>query len=217
MTELPKAQLLAYAVAGVLVVVAAIRLLGGGGDEGRPAAIRLDGPPGAAPAHTGRGETAGGARIYVHVAGAVARPGLYRVPPRSRVAVAIERAGGPSPKADLSGVNLAASLEDGQQVIVPRRGAGTTAAASGAGPRAGGAGAPGSTGPTGTAGAGAQISLATATAEQLDGLDGIGPTLAKRIIEYREGNGGFRSVAQLREVEGIGPKRFETLKQSVRP
>jgi len=102
-------------------------------------------------------------------------------------------------------------------VIVPRRGAGTTAAASGAGPRAGGAGAPGSTGPTGTAGAGAQISLATATAEQLDGLDGIGPTLAKRIIEYREGNGGFRSVAQLREVEGIGPKRFETLKQSVRP
>jgi len=153
----------------------------------------------------------------VHVAGAVARPGLYRVPPRSRVAVAIERAGGPSPKADLSGVNLAASLEDGQQVIVPRRGAGTTAAASGAGPGVGGAGAPGSTGPTGAAGAGAQISLATATAEQLDGLDGIGPTLAKRIIEYREGNGGFRSVAQLREVEGIGPKRFETLKQSVRP
>lgn len=212
MTEVPKAQLVAYAVAGVLVVVAALRLLGGGdGDRGsgRPS-VRLDESAGAA--SPGAGERSKAARIYVHVAGAVRRPGLYRVPSRSRVAVAIERAGGPTRKADLAGVNLAAALEDGQQVIVPRRGAGGPVAATGAGPADAGA----SAGPAAT-GAGAQISLATATAEQLDGLDGIGPTLAKRIIEYRDGKGGFRSVAQLREVEGIGPKRFETLKQSVRP
>jgi competence protein ComEA len=83
-----------------------------------------------------------------------------------------------------------------------------------------GAAPPGATGADGSAGgaaAGAKVSLASATVEQLDGLDGIGPTLAKRIIEYRDEHGGFRSVGQLRDVEGIGEKRFETLREAVGP
>jgi competence protein ComEA len=109
-------------------------------------------------------------------------------------------AGGPSRRAEVAAVNLAAPVEDGQQVIVPRRGAQTA-----------------STGGQ-TAGAGeAPLSLATATVEQLDELDGIGPTLAKRILALRDRKGGFRSLEQLREVEGIGEKRFEALKESLRP
>ena len=79
--------------------------------------------------------------------------------------------------------------------------------------------AAGATAAAGAAGAvpGAKLSLATATAEQLDELDGLGPTLAERIIEFRDENGGFRSIEQLREVEGIGEKRFETLKEALRP
>ena len=132
-----------------------------------------------------------------------------RVARGARVAAALERAGGPSRRADLTAVNLAAALQDGQQVVVPRRGAAPAAAAAPGQP-----GAPAA----GTAAAGAaQISLATATVEQLDTLDGIGPTLAQRIVEHRERAGGFRSLAQLREVDGIGEKRFEALSAALRP
>ena len=138
----------------------------------------------------------------MHVAGAVRRPGLYRIPEGSRVAAALARAGGPTRAAEVAAVNLAAPVEDGQQVVVPRRGAGA---------RRGGPGGAAAAAP------GAKLSLATATADQLDELDGIGPTLAERIIEFRDENGGFRSIEQLREVEGIGEKRFEALKEALRP
>jgi len=95
-------------------------------------------------------------------------------------------------------------VQDGQQILVPRRGAAPAAgAASAAVP--------------GGAGSGRRLSLATATVEQLDQLDGIGPTLAKRIVEYREEHGGFRSIDELKQVEGIGDKRFESLEESVGP
>jgi competence protein ComEA len=170
---------------------------------------------------TGRGADGPAAGIYVHVAGAVRRPGLVRLPAGSRVAVALERAGGPRRRADLSGVNLAAQLEDGQQVLVPLRGAAgaTGALALGAPGAAGQAGtSPGAwpAAPPGSAGT-PKLSLAAATLEQLDELDGIGPTLAQRIIEYRTEHGGFRSVDELREVEGIGEKRFATLREAVQP
>ena len=102
--------------------------------------------------------------MFVHVAGAVRRPGLYRVRASGRVAGAVARAGGPTRTADLAGVNLAAPLQDGQQVLVPAAGPG-----AGAGHASGG-----------------RVSLGSASAEDLDGLDGIGPTLAKRIVDYRQ-------------------------------
>jgi competence protein ComEA len=191
-------QVAAWAVAAVLLVAAGWRLLapGAGGAEAPP--VRLDRGPSSAESRPGGGE------LYVHVAGAVRRPGLHRVPASSRVAAAIHRAGGPSRRADLTAVNLAGKVEDGQQILVPKIGAASPATGAAAG---GGAGAS----------SGARLSLATATVEQLDALDGIGPTLAQRIIEYRESHGGFRSVDALREVDGIGEKRFAALKEAVRP
>jgi competence protein ComEA len=163
-------------------------------------------PSGAGPVDGGRRRGRGGAGgIYIHVAGAVYRPGLVRVPAGSRVALAVERAGGPARKADLTGVNLAATLEDGQQVVVPV--AAGAAAAS----------VPSSGGPASGASAGAKPSLGTATVEQLEELDGIGPTLAERIVEYRTEHAGFRSLGELREVEGIGEKRFESLSEALQP
>jgi competence protein ComEA len=106
----------------------------------------------------------------------------------------------------MTAVNLAAPVRDGQQVVVPVRGAGGTAASA---PTAPGGGGP-------SAG-GRRLSLSQATPEQLDELDGIGPALAARIVEHRTARGGFRSVDELRQVEGIGPKRFEALRGAVDP
>ena len=208
-------------VAAVLATLAAVRLLGGGGPE--PPPLRIDGeaagttgPPGAGRSGRGAGG-AGGQDIFVHVAGAVRRPGLYRVPSAARVAEALERAGGPLRRAELAAVNLAARMEDGQQVVVPAAGAVPVAGAAGARASPGTAGAvPGAAGAVPGA-AGVKLSLAAATVDQLEELDGIGPTLAGRIIEYRDAHGGFRSVEQLREVDGIGEKRFATLREAVQP
>lgn len=208
-------------VASVLATLAAVRLLGGGGPE--PPPLRIDGeaagttgPPGAGRSGRGAGG-AGGQDIFVHVAGAVRRPGLYRVPSAARVAEALERAGGPLRRAELAAVNLAARMEDGQQVVVPAGGAVPVAGAAGARASPGTAGAvPGAAGAVPGA-AGVKLSLAAATVDQLEELDGIGPTLAGRIIEYRDAHGGFRSVEQLREVDGIGEKRFATLREAVQP
>ena len=205
MTEGSRGTVAIWLVAAVIATVAVLRLTDSGGGGG--AAVRVDrsaGGAAAAAAGGSGGSDAGGARgIYVHVAGAVRRPGLVTLPSGSRVALAVERAGGLLRKADLSGVNLAARLEDGQQVLVPVRGAavapaGTEPAAPGA------AGAP-------------KLSLGAATVDQLDQIDGIGPTLAERILEYRTEHGGFRSLGELREVDGIGEKRFETLSDALQP
>ena len=108
-------------------------------------------------------------------------------------------------------MNLAAPLQDGQQVVVPVRGAADVAAAGGAAPPAGAAA------PTAGAAPGAKVHLSTATPEQLDAIDGIGPTLAERIVEYRDAHGGFRSLDELAEVEGIGEKRLATLRDALQP
>jgi competence protein ComEA len=189
--ESSRSTIVVWAVAAVLAVVAGARLLGGH-DQPPPAPVRLS-PQG--------GEDAG--RIYVHVAGAVRRPGLLTMSAGSRVADALQRAGGPGPRADLAAVNLAARLADGQQIVVPRAGAATEF--SGGGSPAGGA----------PAAAAAGIHLSTATIEQLEGVDGIGPTLAQRIIEYRDAHGGFRSLAELAQVDGIGEKRLATLREAL--
>jgi competence protein ComEA len=148
----------------------------------------------------------------VHVTGAVRRPGVYRLPDGARIQDAIRRAGGARPKADLQAVNLAAKVADAQQVVVPARAAAAAGMAGSTGVAVGGAGAAGA-GPAG--GPVAPINLNTATPEQLDTLDGVGPATAAKILEYRTKNGGFRSVDDLGNVPGIGPKRLEALRGKV--
>jgi competence protein ComEA len=133
----------------------------------------------------------------VHVAGDVRRPGVYRLPAGSRVTDAVRRAGGFDQGANEDAINLAARLSDGQQVVVP--GPGTMAAASSAGGQAG------------------PISLGSATVEQLDEIEGIGPVTAQKIVEFRDQQGGLSSVNQLDEVDGIGPSTMETLRAALQP
>jgi len=139
--------------------------------------------------------------LVVDVAGAVRRAGLYRLPQGSRVADAIARAGGATAKANVDLVNLAAPLADGEQIVVPARGA---AGASGVGASAG---------PS----ASAPIDLNSATAEQLDALPGIGPVTAEKIVAFRQEHGPFTSVEDLDAIPGIGPSRIENLRGLVVP
>jgi competence protein ComEA len=218
MAERSRGTVVAWVVAAVLATLVLLRLMGGD-DGAASSAVRVDGPGAGAAGEGGAAGAAGGgaaglessqrgagASVYVHVAGAVRRPGLFRLPAGSRVAAAVARAGGPRPKAELTLVNLAARVQDGQQVVVPGPGVAPPGGATA-----------GSTGTAGPALPGMKPSLATATVEQLEELDGIGPTLAERIVEYRESHGGFRSIGELRDVEGIGEKRFESLRKALQP
>ena len=144
------------------------------------------------------------AEIVVHVVGAVRKPGLYRLAAGSRIDDAIQKAGGPTGKAQLALINLAASLIDGEQIVVPRRGDQLSPS---------GTGAPGVT----EGEAAGPVHLNTATLEQLDSLPGIGPVTAQNILQYREEHGSFRSVDELDAVPGIGPARLDQLRQLVEP
>ncbi|MGN6429204.1 MAG: helix-hairpin-helix domain-containing protein [Gaiellaceae bacterium] len=157
-------------------------------------------PPAAPPT-----ETAGApAAVVVDVVGAVRRPGLYRLGQGARIADAVARAGGATAKAELALINLAAPLADGEQVVVPKRGAAGPSAPPGAGASAG---VP-SSGP---------VHLSTATLEQLDSLPGIGPVTAQKILDYRQKHGAFTTVDELDAVPGIGPSRLDQLKDLVAP
>jgi competence protein ComEA len=133
--------------------------------------------------------------VVVHVVGAVRHPGVYRLPAGSRTRDAVRRAGGAGRRADLGSVNLATRLADGEQVRVPQRGPP----------------APVTTGP-GASDPAAIVHLNSASAGELDALDGIGPSLAQRIVDYRDAHGGFRSIDELDQVSGIGPVRLESLR-----
>jgi competence protein ComEA len=188
---LTRSQLVLLAVPLLaLLAVAGSRLAGLGASEGPSAAAPL--------AHLEAGGAETAPRLVVHVVGAVRRPGLFRLTEGARVADALTRAGGPTRRADLSVVNLAAPLADGQQVLVPQRGA----------PGAGAVGSP--------AGA-VKVSLAIATVEQLDELPGIGPVTAQKIVDWRSAHGPFRSVEDLDDVPGIGRGRVEQLRELVTP
>lgn len=139
--------------------------------------------------------------VVVDVVGAVRRPGLYRLRDGARVSDAVARAGGPTRRADLAAVNLAAPLVDGTQVVVPARPAGP-----GGAPVTSARGAPG-----------AKVSLAAATVEQLDSLPGIGPVTAQKIVDWRTAHGAFRSVDGLDAVPGIGPAKIDQLRDLVTP
>lgn len=192
MPELSRSQVFVYgavAIALLLVGARAIRAEGeGGGFE-----------PAAPAAAAGFSVTSTGADLVVDVAGAVRRPGVYRLPAGARVVDAVERAGGPAGGALLEGINRAARLVDGQQVVVPSRTATAAAAAVGESAQAG------------------PIGLGSATVEQLDTIDGIGPVTARKIVEYRDQHGGLASVDQLDEVSGIGPATMESLRARLQP
>lgn len=133
--------------------------------------------------------------LTVHVAGAVARPGVVLLKEGARVMDAVESAGGPLPEADLDALNLAQPVQDGQKITVPRKGEG---------------GAPGASREKS-----GKVNINTADAGELEKLPGIGPTLAERIVSYREKNGSFKSIDELKKVSGIGEKKFSEIKDLV--
>ena len=193
-TLLQRRRLLLAAAGSLVLILLLGRFVLGAGTT-TPAAS-LPPLPGAEAGVTGLPSS----RVVVHVVGAVSRPGLYRLKQGSRIADAVARAGGATRKAELGLVNLAAPLADGQQVVVPRRGAaGTAGAAAAAGTPAG------------------PVQLSTATLEQLDALPGVGPSTAQKILDYRTEHGAFSSVDELDAVPGIGPKRMEQLRELVVP
>ncbi|MFJ6697710.1 helix-hairpin-helix domain-containing protein [Streptomyces sp. NPDC091272] len=149
----------------------------------------------------------GGAVVVVDVSGKVRQPGVHRLPAGSRVADALRVAGGVQRGVDTDGLNRARVLTDGEQVVVggPAPPSSQTGGVPAPGFRAGGV-------PQG-----GPLSLNSATVEQLDTLPGVGPVLARHIVDYRTQHGGFRSVGELREVNGIGDRRFTDLQNLVRP
>lgn len=199
----------AVALAAVVVVAAVVTGIGVWG--GRPVAESVPALPvvaGASSAPSSPGSVpspAAGAPVVVHVAGKVQRPGLVTLPDGARVGEAVEAAGGALPKVDLTSLNLAARVVDGQQIVV---GAPAPAPVQAAAP-----GAPAvAAAPAGDG----KLDLNAATLEQLDGLPGVGPVTAKKILDWRTQNGRFGAVEQLREIPGIGEARFGTLRELVR-
>jgi competence protein ComEA len=192
LSGLSRRQLFGAAAAVAILLVLVVRHLGGG--SAAPAVTPLPAPA--------RVKPAAAKLLVIDVAGAVRRPGLYRLKSGSRIDDAIAAAGGATAKAQLDSVNLAAPIADGEQVVVPGRGAAGVVAAS---PPAAGSS------PS------APLDLNTATLEQLEALPGIGPVTAQKILDYRQAHGAFRSVAELEGVPGIGPAHMAQLKGLVIP
>ena len=145
----------------------------------------------------------GGEDVVVDVTGAVGKPGVYRLPAGSRVNDAVQRAGGATARAAVEGINLAARLGDGQQVVVPAKGPGGSAVTGGSGGATGASDGP--------------ISLGTATVEDLDTIEGIGPVTAQTIVDFRDQHGGVSSVGQLDQIDGIGPATMDALRARLQP
>jgi competence protein ComEA len=144
--------------------------------------------------------------IYVYVTGAVNRPGVYKLPRESRLVDAIQQAGGFLKGADLTQVNLAAKVKDGEQIVIPGAKDVPT-------PQLviGGSGLL----VTPTPPAGELVNLNTASLELLDQLPGIGPSTAQKIVDYREENGPFTQVEDLLKIPGIGPATLENVRELV--
>lgn len=210
-----RAGVIALAVVGVVaVLVTVIAVLG----DDKPPVTAAKLPPvqmvsssaPGPPAPPGKAED-----VVVSVAGLVHKPGLVTLPAGARIADAVTAAGGALAGADLVGLNMARKVADGEQILVGitapvgapavmRSSAGATSAAPEKGPTGGGKDPKG------------PVDLNTATEEQLDGLPGIGPVMAKAIVAWRTANGRFASVDQLGEVDGIGPSRLEKLRELVK-
>ena len=194
MPEMSRSQLVVYAAVALALLLVGARAIRGEGQTESSFAAETGGGGGEASLAV----TGAGGEVVVDVTGAVRRPGVYRMPAGSRVDDAVTRAGGAAPGAELEAINLAARLADGQQVVVPEAapGGGVVAAAgSEEGP----------------------ISLGTATAEQLEEIEGIGPVTAGNIVAFRDEHGGLSSIDQLDQVPGIGPATMESLRARLQP
>lgn len=192
-----RSQVIVYAAVALALLLVGARAIRGEGPTGGSFAVASGGSRG--------GDGSGGkfsiggsnGEVVVDVTGAVRDPGVYRLPAGSRVDDAVRRAGGAAPGAELEAINLAARLADGQQVVVPEQAAGASATA-----------AAGEDGP---------ISLGSATVEQLEEIEGIGPVTAADIIAFRDEHGGLSSVDQLDQMPGIGPATMESLRARLQP
>jgi competence protein ComEA len=218
-----KPQLAIYAALVVAVLLIGARFLRSGGDAG---SVPSSGPSAfattAASAPDGIGSGGGGAtgggtsdatglaagRVVVDVKGAVRRPGVYRLAAGARAYDAVRRAGGLTRRADRVGVNLAARVVDGGEVVVPERGAVAGGASATSAPLSSGADAAGG----GTPDAPLSLDLNTATEQELEQLDGVGPAIAANIVAYREQHGGIASVDELDEVSGIGDAKLAAIR-----
>ena len=201
MAQLSRAQLLVYGAIAVAVLLLGARWLGSGAADGGDQAFGAVRSGTAGSSVEVEQDEGGG--LVVHVAGEVRSPGVYRLAAGSRVTDAVERAGGVTARGSPDAINLAATLADGQQVVVP------------AAPDAGGTG--GAAVPGATPDPDAPISLGTATVEQLDTIEGIGPVTAADIIEFRDEHGGLSSIDELDELSGIGPATMEALRARLQP
>ncbi len=211
--QLARRQIYAYVALGIVVVALGVRYVvlprQANAGAGSPLVLSAATPSAQASASPGVA-----AELVVYVCGAVRRPGVVRLPEGARVGDAIELAGGPTAQAELSAVNLAAKVGDGQQIVVPEKAAAGAPAASAAG------GADAGSGPAGVAQqaaapAGALVNINTASLTELESLSGVGPSTAQKIIDNRTANGGFTSVEQLLDVPGIGDAKFAELKDAV--
>jgi competence protein ComEA len=194
MPELSRAQLVVYGAIAVALLLLGARWLRSADDAEESVGHVAEVP---------EGESfeldRGGGGVVVHVAGEVREPGVYQLPAGARVTDAVERAGGTTAEAAPDAINLAATLADGQQIVVAARaGSGAASAATAAtedGP----------------------ISLGTATVEQLDTIEGIGPVTAGDIVAFRDERGGLSSVDELDQIPGIGPATMEALSDRLQP
>jgi competence protein ComEA len=236
MVGLPLRRLLPYAAASLLVLAvggwtlhASSSASGGDGESAFVvgSATTLSAAGRSSPAEGSAAPATGGSpngsatttttrsTVFVQVAGAVRRPGVYEVDAGSRVFEVLLEAGGVSPEGDEQALPLAATVADGMRVFVPRKAEGTTGGGDRGGNTTSSAGiivpapAPGASSPP--------VSLSTATAAELDALPGIGPATAARIVAFRESNGPFKTVEELDDVPGIGPATIERLRSLVQP
>jgi competence protein ComEA len=193
MAEMSRSQVVVYAAVALALLLVGARAIRGEADTESSFAAESGGGGGA-----GLSVAGSSGEVVVDVTGAVRRPGVYRMPVGSRVDDAVARAGGAAPRAELEAINLAAQLADGQQVVVPEAVPGGGAASAGAA----------EDGP---------ISLGTATAEELEEIEGIGPVTAGDIIAFRDEHGGLSSIDQLDQMPGIGPATMESLRARLQP
>ena len=193
MPEMSRSQVVVYAAVALALLLVGARAIRGEAETTSSFAADTGGGGGGESVSI----TGSSGEVVVDVTGAVRRPGVYRMPLESRVDDAVRRAGGAAPRAELEAINLAARLADGQQVVVPEAVPGGAAAVVGS-----------EEGP---------ISLGTATAEQLEEIEGIGPVTAGDIVAFRDEHGGLSSVDQLDQVPGIGPATMESLRARLQP